>query len=354
MRPLAKDQGSCGVGTIAPESLPSRAVPTPLDVVGVGNALVDLLCPVDDGFLVQHGMIKGAMALVDADRSAALYQAMGPAVAASGGSAANTLAGLASLGARGGFIGRVADDELGHVFAHDITALGIEFPVKPALDGSPTGRCLIVVTPDAERTMSTYLGASNELTADDIDEALVARAAVTYLEGYLVDGATATEAFHKAAAVAHGAGRRVAVTLSDSFCVDRFRDAFRLMVREEADLVFGNADELRSLYETDDLDEALAAAAVSCEVVAVTRGAAGCTIVSAAGRIDVPATPVTHVVDTTGAGDLFAAGFLRGFTLGLPLETCGRLGGVAAAEVIGHLGARPEVPLAALAADLLA
>ncbi len=322
-------------------------------MVGVGNALVDVISAQDDAFVVTHGIEKGSMTLIDTERAEALYRAMGPGIEASGGSAANTMAGLASLGGRGGFIGRVADDVLGQIFAHDITALGVEFPVAPARGGLPTGRCLIVVTPDAERSMSTYLGESNALSAADVDESLVERAAVTYLEGYLVDGSTATEAFAKAAAVAHRADRKVAVTLSDSFCVDRFRDVFREMVREDADIVFANADEITALFETDDVDDAIREASVSCEVVAVTRGAAGCTIASSAGAIHIPAVPVDRVVDTTGAGDLFAAGFLFGLTSGRDLETCGRLGAMAAAEVIGHVGARPETSLAQLVAPLL-
>jgi sugar/nucleoside kinase (ribokinase family) len=278
---------------------------------------------------------------------------MGPAVEMSGGSAANTMAGLASLGGRGAFLGRVRDDQLGAVFAHDIRAVGVEYPCAPAPEGPPTGRCLIVVTPDAQRTMSTYLGSSSELGPGDIDEGVVARAAVTYLEGYLVDRDAAKEAFEKAAAVAHASGGKVALTLSDSFCVQRFRAEFRDLVADVVDVLFANEAELAMLYETD-IATALAEVEHRCEVVALTRGPSGCTIASGGERVDVPAVDVDRVVDTTGAGDLFAAGFLHGLTTGRDLATAAKVGSVAAAEVISHMGARPETPLAALAGPLLA
>lgn len=324
-----------------------------LDVVGVGNAIVDVLSPEDEAFLEEHGLVKGTMALVDTARSAALYDAMGPAVEVSGGSAANTLAGLASLGGTGGFIGRVHADQLGEVFTHDIRSLGVAFPVAPATEGSPTGRCLIVVTPDGERTMSTLLGAAGELGPDDVDEELVASAAVTYLEGYLFDKGPARAAFARAAAAAHGAGREVALTLSDSFCVERARSAFRQLVVDEVDVLFANAGEMRLLYETDDLEAAIGQAADTCRTVVVTRGADGSTIVVGGDRHDIAAEPVAEVVDTTGAGDLYAAGFLYGHTRGMDPQRCGRLGSVAAAEVISHLGARPVADLADLARPLL-
>jgi sugar/nucleoside kinase (ribokinase family) len=325
----------------------------PLDVVGVGNALVDVISLQGEGFLADHDLLKGSMALVEADRATALYAAMGPSTESSGGSAANTLAGLASFGGRGGFVGRVRDDQLGEVFAHDIRAVGVEFPIAPATSGLPTGRCLIVVTPDGERTMSTLLGAAGELDADDVDESLVGRAAVTYLEGYLFDQERAGEAYAKASAAAHRAGKRVALTLSDSFCVSRFFDAFRGLVADDVDVLFANEAEICLLYETDDVDAAIVAAGRDCELVAVTRGAAGSSIVTGGRRVDVGAEPVARVVDTTGAGDLFASGFLFGLTRGLAVESCGRLGSLAAAEVISHVGARPEVSLAQLAAPLL-
>lgn len=324
-----------------------------LDVVGVGNALVDVIATATDDFLHTQGLAKGSMRLIEPDEALSLYSSMGTAVEMSGGSAANTLAGLASLGGRGGFIGRISDDQLGAVFAHDIRAVGVEFPVVPAADGLPTGRSLILVTPDAQRTMNTFLGAASELGPDDVDESLVARAQVTYLEGYLFDREAAGEAFQKAAAAAHAAGRRVALTLSDSFCVERFLEGFRHLVTDVVDILFGNEDELRLLYETDDLERAIAEAERVCDLVVVTRGAAGSTVSARGARIDVEAAPVDRVVDTTGAGDLYAAGFLYCVTHGRDLETAARIGSIAAAEVISHMGARPEVPLDALVAPAL-
>ena len=326
---------------------------TPLDVVGVGNALVDVLSLERDDFIEQHGLTKGAMTLIDAERAESLYAAMGSTVEMSGGSAANTLAGLASLGGRAGFLGRVHDDTLGTVFGHDIRAVGVEFPGKAATGGLPTGRCLIVVSPDGERTMNTFLGAAGELDADDVDEALIARAQITYLEGYLFDQAAAGDAFHKAAAAAHAAGGRVALTLSDSFCVERFLEPFRGLVERTVDVLFGNRDELCLLYETNDLEGAMAHAEKQCDLVAVTNGAEGALISSRGVRTSVTAAPVTRVVDTTGAGDLFAAGFLFGLTRGLDADRCGRLGAACAGEVISHVGARPETSLAEVVAPLL-
>jgi sugar/nucleoside kinase (ribokinase family) len=327
-------------------------VAAPLDVVGIGNALVDVLSSEEDAFLAGHGLVKGTMALVDAAQSDRLYASMGPGVEASGGSAANTLAGLASLGSAGAFIGRVRDDQLGAVFAHDIRAIGVEYTVAPATEGPPTGRCLIVVTPDAQRTMSTYLGASSDLGPADVDEAIVGRAAVTYLEGYLFDREPAKEAFEKSAAVAHREGGKVALTLSDRFCVDRFRTEFRDLVAGTVDILFANEEELVALYGTATPDEALAEAERRCEVVALTRGPRGCSVSFGGERHDVPAAPVERVVDTTGAGDLFAAGFLHGLTAGRDAVTCARLGALAAGEVISHLGARPEVDLSKLTPSL--
>ena len=324
----------------------------PLDVVGLGNALVDVLSSEEEAFLTGHGLVKGAMTLVDAAQSDLLYASMGPAVELSGGSAANTMAGLASLGSRGAFIGRVRDDQLGTVFAHDIRAIGVEYTVAPATEGPPTGRCLIVVTPDAERTMSTYLGASSDLGPSDVDEDIVGRAAVTYLEGYLFDREPAKEAFEKSAAVAHREGGKVALTLSDQFCVNRFRTEFRDLVAGTVDILFANEEELVALYEAASPGEALAEAARRCEIVAMTRGARGCTVSFGGVRHDVPAVPVAHVVDTTGAGDLFAAGFLHGLTDGRDAVTCARLGALAAGEVISHLGARPEIDLSTLTPSL--
>jgi sugar/nucleoside kinase (ribokinase family) len=320
-----------------------------LDVVAVGNALVDVLSLEDDEFIERFGLHRGSMQLIDAARGEELYAAMGPAVEVSGGSAANTMAGLASLGARSGVLGRVRDDQLGAVFAHDIRAAGVVFPSEPATTGQPTGRCLIIVTPDGERTMNTLLGASSELGPDDVQSDFVTSAAVTYLEGYLFDREIAGEAFHKAADAAHAAGGKVALTLSDAFCVERFLEPFRTLVADQIDVLFGNADELRLLFGADDVESAMAQAEAHCETVAITCGADGALLSSGGERVQVPAVPVEHVVDTTGAGDLFAAGFLYGLTQRLDLERCGRIGALAAAEVISHVGARPETPLRDLA-----
>lgn len=324
-----------------------------LDVVGVGNALVDVISLESDDFIERHALVKGSMRLVEPEEAAALYDAMGPGVESSGGSAANTLAGLASLGGRGGFIGRVRDDDMGKVFRHDIHATGVEFPVPAATHGAPTGRSLIVVTSDAQRTMNTLLGAAAELHPDDIDESFVARGKVTYLEGYLFDREAAGEAFVKSAAAAHAAGRQVALTLSDSFCVERFLEGFRTLIADDIDILFGNEHELGLLYETDDPIEAMRAAEAVCDVVVMTRGAAGSMVSSHGARVQVDAEPVASVVDTTGAGDLFAAGFLFGMTHGRDLATSARLGSIAAAEVISHIGARPETDLAQLVAKSL-
>lgn len=319
-----------------------------LDVVGVGNALVDVISIESDDFLDAHGLVKGSMRLIEPDEAVALYDAMGPGIEMSGGSAANTLAGVASLGGRAGFIGRVRDDELGTVFAHDVRAIGVEFPVVPVADGSPTGRSLIIVTSDAQRTMNTLLGAAAELGPADIDEAFVARAQVTYLEGYLFDREQAGSAFEKAASAAHAADRQVALTLSDSFCVERFLEAFRALVHADVDILFGNQDELCLLYETTDPFEAMAAAEKACDLIVMTRGPKGSMVSRRGTRVEVAADPVDHVVDTTGAGDLFAAGFLFGLTHGHDLGTSARLGSLAAGEVISHVGARPEVQLSTL------
>lgn len=319
----------------------------------MGNALVDVISMESDAFIERHGLVKGSMRLIEPDEAVALYDAMGPAIEASGGSAANTIAGIASLGGKGGFIGRVRDDQLGAVFRHDIRSVGVEFPVAPAGSGAPTGRSLIVVTPDAERTMNTLLGAASELSPDDVDEAFVARAQVTYLEGYLFDRELAGEAFKKASAAAHAAGRKVALTLSDSFCVERFLDAFQDLVEHDVDILFGNDEELKLLYGTSDPEAAVAEAEKVCDLVVMTRGADGSLISQRGTRVHVDAEPVARVVDTTGAGDLYAAGFLFGMTHGHDLPTSAKLGSVAAAEVISHVGPRPETVLAGLAAPLL-
>jgi sugar/nucleoside kinase (ribokinase family) len=324
------------------------------DVLGIGNAIVDVLSQADEAFVAEHGIARGTMTLIDAAGADALYGAMGPGVEVSGGSCANTMAGAASFGARAAYIGKVRDDQLGAIFAHDLRAAGVAFATPPAAEGPGTARCLILVTPDGERTMCTYLGACVELGPEDVDEALVASAAVTYLEGYLWDPPRAKEAFRKAMAAARRAGRRVALTLSDPFCVDRHRDEFRALVDGEVDVLFANEAEILALTEAGSLEEAVAGIAGRCEIAAITRSERGSLIVAGDERHEVPAVPVERVVDTTGAGDLYAAGFLHGLTRGLDLPTCARLGSLAASEVISHFGARPEVSLADLAAPLLA
>ncbi len=324
-----------------------------LDVLGVGNALVDVLSPTADDFLDGHGLVKGSMALLDAEQAAVLYEEMGPATEASGGSAANTVVGVASLGGASAFIGRVRDDTLGAVFADDLRAAGVHFDTTPATDGQPTGRCLILVTPDAERTLNTFLGAAAELHADDVSPSLVEAATVTYLEGYLFDQPDAKEAFRHAAATAHRVGRQVALSLSDTFCVERHRPDFLALVEHGVDLLFGNDTELCALYQVDRLDDALDLVRRHCQLAAVTLGAAGSLVVSQEETMSVPVHPVPGgVVDTTGAGDLYAAGFLYGVTHGRTPFECGALGALAASEVISHLGARPERSLAELAASV--
>ncbi|HEX2216477.1 MAG TPA: adenosine kinase [Xanthobacteraceae bacterium] len=322
------------------------------DVLGIGNAIVDVIARAEDDFLVAHGMNKGAMALIDEPRAQAIYDAMGPAVQLSGGSAANTIAGVASFGARAAFIGKLRDDPLGHAFTHDIRGVGVTFNTPPAADGPGTARCYILVTPDGERTMNTYLGAAQDLRPEDVDADLVANSAITYLEGYLWDPRNAKDAFLKAAQVAHAAGRLVALTLSDSFCVDRWRGEFLELARSgTVDLLFANELELKSLYETADFDAAVAALRADARSAVVTRSERGCVVVTREQTRAVAAFPVPQVVDTTGAGDLFAAGFMFGLARGDDLVAAARLGAMAAAEVIQHLGARPERSLKAMAAE---
>jgi len=318
------------------------------DVVGIGNAIVDILSHADDGFLAAHGMAKGAMTLIDAERASALYRAMGPAVESSGGSAANTIAGLASLGGRGGFIGKVNNDQFGGVFRHDIRSSGVAFDTPGSDEGPPTARCLIFVTGDAQRTMQTYLGACLELGPEDVDVQMISHAKVTYLEGYLWDPPRAKEAFLKAAKTARKAGRKVALTLSDPFCVDRHRKEFQDLVLNHVDILFANEQEICSLWQVDNFDDALHATRGKCEVAVLTRSAKGSLVVSGDDLHVVDARTVNHVVDTTGAGDLYAAGFLYGYTSGKSLYDCARIGAIAAAEVISHFGARPQTPLAEL------
>lgn len=328
----------------------NQASPAAHDVLAIGNAIVDVLSHADDDFLDRHGLTKGAMTLVDADRAAALYAAMGPGVEVSGGSAANTAAGIASFGGKAAFIGKVRDDQLGEVFSHDIRAAGVSFASAPAAQGEPTGRCLILVTPDAQRTMQTFLGAGGGLGPEDVDEALVAASRVTYLEGYLWDPPLAKEAFVKAAEIAAGAGRKVALSLSDSFCVDRHRAEFLDLVNNHVHILFANEAEITSLYEAGEFDEALQRVRGHCEIAALTRSEKGSVIVAGEEVHVLDAAPARQVMDTTGAGDLYAAGFLHGYTRGEAPAACGRLGGIAAAEIIGHFGARPETRLSELAA----
>jgi len=322
---------------------------TELDVVGIGNAIVDIIARCDDDFIAAEGLAKGGMRLIDAAEADRLYSQMGPATEMSGGSAANTCAGLASLGARTAFIGKVAGDQFGTVFAHDIRAIGVEYETTQSHSQSPTARCLVLVTPDGERTMSTYLGASTELGNGEIVPELIRTARITYLEGYLFDPPEAKAAFHEAARIAAEAGRQVALSLSDTFCVERHRAAFRSLIQGGVDVLFGNQEEVCALYETDTLDDALPQLRAECTLAAVTRSGEGSIIMTPDDTIEVPAAHVDHVVDTTGAGDLYAAGFLHGLARGRPLDECGRLGSLAAAEIISHIGARPETSLAELA-----
>lgn len=317
-----------------------------LGVVAVGNALVDVLAQTDDAFIekqsAQYGMEKGAMTLIDEIRAVELYAQMPAGIESSGGSAGNTMAGFASFGGKGGFIGKVADDELGKTFQHDLRSLGIQFDTQPLVVGAKTGRCLVLVTPDAHRTMNTFLGASIELGADDVDEALISNAKVTYLEGYLFDRDQAKQAFIRAAELAHAAGHRVALTLSDPFCVDRHRSDFLRLVENHVDILFANEDEIKSLYMQEEFDDAISAVSDHVEIAAITRSEKGAVIIAGGKQIKIDAAPVDKVIDTTGAGDQFAAGFLYGFTEGKDPETCGKLGALAAAEVISHMGPRPE------------
>ena len=320
------------------------------DLIGIGNAIVDVVAPADHAFLSKHDMHPGSMTLIDAAAAHTLYAAMPPGVERSGGSAANTCAAAAGLGARVAFLGKVAEDDLGRVFRRDIAAAGVHFPTAPARGGAPTARCLILVTPDGQRTMNTSLGASVEFEPGDVDTALVGDSLITYLEGYLYDPPSAQRAFTAAAAAAHKAGRQVALSLSDAFCVNRHRDAFRSLVRDEVDILFANEAEICALYEEEKFN--LAAERVRSEVklAALTRSEAGSLVLRGAERVTVPASPA-KVVDTTGAGDVYAAGFLAAFARDRPLDVCGALGSRAAAAVIGGYGARPDVDLRAMATE---
>lgn len=320
------------------------------DVLGIGNALFDVLVRTDEAFLARHGMTKGSMSLIDEARAAAIYKDMGPATEVSGGSAANTIVGIGSLGARAAYVGKVKDDQIGKLYIHDIRAAGVAFNTPAAQDGPATGCSYILVTDDGERTMNTYLGAAQDLSPADIDAAEIAGAAIVYLEGYLWDPRNAKDAFVKAAKIAHDAGRKVALTLSDSFCVDRYRDEFLSLMRNgTVDIVFANESELHSLYMTSDFDTALKQLRNDVDLGVVTRSEKGCIVVSVEDAVAAPAFPVDKVVDTTGAGDLFAAGFLYGLACSFGYKQCGELGALAAAEVIQHIGARPMASLKELA-----
>ncbi|MDD1521979.1 MULTISPECIES: adenosine kinase [Bradyrhizobium] len=320
------------------------------DVLGIGNALFDVLVRTDEAFLAKHGMTKGSMSLIDEARAAAIYKDMGPATEVSGGSAANTIVGIGSLGARAAYVGKVKDDQIGKLYVHDIRSAGVAFNTPAAKDGPATGCSYILVTGDGERTMNTYLGAAQDLSPADIDPAEIAAAGIVYLEGYLWDPKNAKEAFVKAAKIAHDAKRKVALTLSDSFCVDRYRDEFLSLMRGgTVDIVLANESELHSLYMTSDFDTALKQLRNDVNLGIVTRSEKGCMVVSVEDAVAAPAFPVEKVVDTTGAGDLFAAGFLYGLARNFGYKQCGELGALAAAEVIQHIGARPLVSLKELA-----
>lgn len=321
------------------------------DVLGIGNAMVDVIVQTTDGFLEENKLLKGAMSLVDAETSKRLYDLCGPAVECSGGSAGNTISCLASLGSSAAYVGKVFDDQLGQVFTHDIRSMGIHFETAPAVEGPPTATCLVMVTEDAERTMNTFLGACVGLGPDDINEDDIAASAVTYMEGYLWDPEAAKQAFLKAAATAHAAGREVSLSLSDPFCVDRHREEFRDLVSNHVDVLFANEDEIMSLYQTESFEEAKEAVRSQCKVAALTRSEKGSVIVSGDNTYAVDAEPVAQVVDTTGAGDAYAAGFLHGYTAGKDLETAARMGGICAAEMISHIGARAQTDLKHLVAD---
>ena len=326
-------------------------MPDKIDVLTIGNAIVDVIAKVDEEFIAREKLVKGSMNLIDEARAEALYGAMGPATEISGGSAGNTAAGVASFGGRAAYFGKVKQDQLGGIYRHDMRAQGVRFDSVAGFDGPATARSFILVTPDGERTMNTYLGACVNLDVSDIDHEIVKASAVTYMEGYLFDKPAAKAAFREAAHVSQAARQLTSITLSDSFCVERHRDDFLDLIKSSIDIVFANETEIKSLYKTQNFSGAIDAARKDCGMVVVTRSEKGSVVVKGGETIEVPAHPVKSVVDVTGAGDLYAAGFLFGFTRAKPLAQCARLGSLAAAEIISHVGARPEVNLAAFAAE---
>ena len=315
------------------------------DLAGIGNAMVDVLATVDDAFLEEQTLDKGAMTLVDIDRISEIYAKMPPAQEVSGGSCGNTMAGFASLGGKGVFIGKVRDDQLGDVFRRDMQSIGVDFFTPATTEGPQTGSCLVLITPDAQRTMCTYLGAASNLTPKDIDKDIIQAAKVVYMEGYLFDPPDAQDAFVEAADLAHDAGQKVSITLSDPFCVDRHRHAFQMLVADHTDILFGNEEEIKSLYQVDDFDAALQQVRGHCEIACLTRSSKGSVILSGDEVHIIDPMPLDPVVDTTGAGDQFAAGFLYGYTQGMDLRKCGEIATLTATEVISHVGARPDVNL---------
>jgi sugar/nucleoside kinase (ribokinase family) len=319
------------------------------DVLTIGNAIVDVIAPVNEDFVLREKLVKGSMNLIDEPRAEQLYSVMGPATETSGGSAGNTAAGIASFGGKAAYIGKVKQDQLGDIFAHDMKAIGVHFATPKPQEGPATARSFILVTPDGERTMNTYLGACVNLNVADVDKVVVEASHVTYMEGYLWDKPEAKEAFRLAAQIARAAGRLTSVTLSDSFCVERHRDSFLDLIKGSIDIVFANESEIKSLYKTDSFSGAVQAIQHDCPLAVLTRSEKGCVVVKGDEHIVVPAHPVTKVIDATGAGDLFASGFLYGYTQGKPLRQCAALGSLAAAEVISHIGPRPAVNLFELA-----
>lgn len=318
------------------------------DVVAIGNAIVDVLAKVDDNFLSTHNLQKGGMILIDESQAEAIYGAMPPSTEKSGGSAANTIAGILSLGGSAAFIGKVKNDQLGQIFTHDLKSQGVHYTTKPAADGPSTARCLVAVTPDAERSMATYLGATRGITKQDIDEEIIANSKVVYLEGYLWDEQNAKDAMREAVRIAIKYGREIALSLSDSFCVTRHKEELLELIKKHVDILFANEQEIKELFGIDDLKDAALQLAEMCKVSVITLGSNGSLIISSDSAYIVQAGKGLKVVDTTGAGDLYAAGFLFGYTQGLPLDECGRIATLAASEVIQHIGARPEVSLADL------